>query len=415
MKSSADVSTVRERPTVVRRVIEVTSAHVRDRYDRAYYLQDCGGYAEFELFRGRKIEDRRLLAVHALTAARSGDRVLDIACGRGELTRAFADDGAGVTAIDYSPDALELARETAGASGVRFVCADVTSFDDPAGYDVAVASDVIEHLSPAEVDRLYGNVARMLRPAGSLVVHTWPNAWMYRYGYPRRRAEAAARGTALPENPRTPYERIMHINEQSPNRLRRQLRAHFPHVMVWLGTADDPRGSLARDFTREDARTESDIFSYASHRPIEREALLSRITTERFEAADDTVQITDAAAPARVSAGRAFVASATLSNQSSVALSSFMPYPIRFGYLWFDESGASVSGGQGRSLIAPAARPDERRRYSVRVAAPDRSGRLTLRLTVVQEFVRWFSTCAEVVVDVVDQPCSENEPGYPQP
>jgi 2-polyprenyl-3-methyl-5-hydroxy-6-metoxy-1,4-benzoquinol methylase len=384
-------------------VTQVTSAHVRDRYDRAYYLQDCGGYAEFGLFRGRKIEDRRLLAVHALAAARPGDRVLDIGGGRGELARAFADDGAGVTAIDYSPDALELARETAGASSVRFVCTDATSFDDPGGYDVAVASDVIEHLSHVELDRLYGNVARMLRPDGSLIVHT-ANAWMYRYGYPRRRAEAAARGTALPEDPRTPYERVMYINEQSPNGLLRQLRAHFPHVVVWLGTADDPRGSLARDFTREDARTESDIFAYASHRPLERSSLLSRITTERFDAREDAVEITDAAAPARVSAGTPFVAEATLSNQSAAALSSFTPYPIRFGYLWFDGSGASAGGSQGRSLIAPAARPDEQRRYSLHVVAPDGCGRFTLRLTVVQEFVRWFSTCAEVVVDVVDQP-----------
>lgn len=379
-----------------------SSAHIRDRYDREYYLGDCGGHVEYGLFHGRKLEDPRLATVHALAAVRSGDRVIDIGCGRGEVTRAFAVDGAAVTAIDYSSEALDLARETVDVPGVRFVCGDATTFADSAGFDVAVASDVIEHLAPTELDRLYANVATMLRPSGSLIVHTWPNAWMYRYGYPRRRADAALRGETWPVDPRTPYERAMHINEQSPNVLRRQLRAHFPHVVVWLGTADDPRGSLARRFTSNDARTATDVFAYASHRPIDAARLLSRITTGPLDIDDAAVRIRDAAAPLRVRHSEPFVAEVTLVNDSDATLTSFTPNPVRFAYLWLDEHGASVGDDRGRSMIAPAASPRATGTYAVRVVPPDRPGRFTLRLTIVQELVRWFSTRAELRIELTD-------------
>jgi len=377
-----------------------SSASLRERYDRDYYLHDCGGYAEFEVLHGRKLEDRRLAAVHALAAARPGDRVLDIGCGRGELAHAFAQGGAAVTAIDYSEDALALAREVAGDQTVRFVAGDATAFTDPDGFDIAVASDVIEHLAPPELDRLYRNAAEMLRPSGSLVVHTWPNAWMYRYGYPRRRAEMAQRGTLLPADPRTPYERAMHINEQSPHRLRRQLRRYFPHVLVWLAGAEDPRGSLARRFTCAEARDAPHVYAYASHRPIDAAELVLRVTTERLDLPDDAVEISNATAPARVRSGAPFAAEVTLHNRSDAVLSSFMPHPVRFAYLWLDAGGARIGGDQGRSLIAPAALPHESRRHPVRIEAPQRTGRLTLRLTVVQELVRWFGARADLIVEV---------------
>jgi hypothetical protein len=208
----------------------------------------------------------------------------------------------------------------------------------------------------------------------------------------------------LPEDPRTPTERALNINEQCPNRLRRQLRAHFPHVLVWLSTADDPRGSLAREFTRDDARTASDINAVASRHPIDGAQLLARISTGRLDVDDAAISLSDASAPARVRVGQPFAAEVTLSNHSPATLSSFPPFPVRFAYLWFDERGASAGGNHGRSLIAPAAGPNEQRRYQVRVVAPEHGGRYTLRLTLVQEFVRWFGAYADATVDAFDEP-----------
>jgi 2-polyprenyl-3-methyl-5-hydroxy-6-metoxy-1,4-benzoquinol methylase len=376
-----------------------TSHEVRERYGTAYYLGDCGGHREYALFEGRKLEDPRLAAVHALAAPSAGACVLDVGCGRGELAFAFAAHGAQVTAIDYSADALALARATAGDLPVRFLCADVTAFVDPGGFNVAVASDVIEHLAAPELDELYEHLAAMLSPDGCFVLHTWPNAWMYRYGYPRQRREAARRDERWPEDPRSSYEQAMHINEQRPNVLRRQLRRWFPHALVWLGTAADPRGSLAAPLGIAGMRDATDVFAVAAHRPIDAAAILARITTPALMALDEFVQLSDAAAPPLVRAGEEFAASVVLRNDSGFTLSSFFPHPIRFADRWHAEDGTEI-GRAGRSLIAPAAGGGTTSRYLVRALAPAQPGRYVLRFSLVQEFVRWFESTVDVRIAV---------------
>ncbi|MFM7809628.1 MAG: class I SAM-dependent methyltransferase, partial [Planctomycetota bacterium] len=44
-----------------------------------------------------------------------GTRVLDVACGTGDLSEAFADQGATVTGVDFTPPMLDIAREKAKA------------------------------------------------------------------------------------------------------------------------------------------------------------------------------------------------------------------------------------------------------------------------------------------------------------
>lgn len=72
-----------------------------------------------------------------LTAAApgAGDRVLDVGCGNGALSRAAASRGAAVTAVDISAPMLARARERAAAEGlpVDFVEADaqVHTFAEP--------------------------------------------------------------------------------------------------------------------------------------------------------------------------------------------------------------------------------------------------------------------------------------------
>jgi hypothetical protein len=223
---------------------------------------------------------------------------------------------------------------------------------------------------------------------------------MYRYGYPRRRRAAALRGEDWPADPRTPYERAMHVNEQRPNALRRQLRRFFPHAEVWLGTAADPRGSLAQPLARAELRDASDVFAVASHRPVDRAALLARITTPALTGAAESASLHDADAPPRVAAGAPFAVRVTLRNGGSETLSSFFPHPVRFADVWRDADGRPVSD-RGRSPIAPPAQPGSSARYFVRATAPALPGRYTLRVALVQELVRWFGGAAETVVEVV--------------
>ena len=171
-----------------------SSEALRECYTSEYYLTDCGGYDEFK--RGRFLDEPRLRAVAALAELRPGGRVLDLGCGRGELARHFAAQDCSVTAIDYSSDSIALAEKCVSGDAalqgrVQFHADSVCNPGLYEGqYDVAIAADLVEHLSPAELEAFYGLVAGHLCPEGLLIVHTSPNLWHYRYEY--------ARGGALP-------------------------------------------------------------------------------------------------------------------------------------------------------------------------------------------------------------------------
>jgi SAM-dependent methyltransferase len=80
---------------------------------------------------------------------RSGERVLDVGCGKGELAFDVAERaGATVIAIDASPWMLEFARERFAHPRVTFILADAVDFtpDEPVG--VAILSNVLEHIGP---------------------------------------------------------------------------------------------------------------------------------------------------------------------------------------------------------------------------------------------------------------------------
>ena len=90
--------------------------------------------------------------------------------------------------------------------------------------------DVVEHLHPWQLELALREVRRVLRPDGWLVVHTVPNRWALQYGYPLLRLVRPS----LPRNPRTAYERQVHVNEQDPLGLWRLLRRCGFASRVWL-------------------------------------------------------------------------------------------------------------------------------------------------------------------------------------
>src|SRR2546429_3073745 len=113
--------------------------------------------------RGKALGDGRLQAMAALAGMKAGGRTLDLGCGRGELTYYLARQGFEVTAIDYSSQALRLAEHCFSGEGelrdrVRFVCDSVCTARLEGQYDLAIAADVIEHLSESELNRLYVRV-----------------------------------------------------------------------------------------------------------------------------------------------------------------------------------------------------------------------------------------------------------------
>lgn len=124
-------------------------------------------------FAGHRVDLResRIRKLVALLAAEPRGRLLDVGCAGGEFATLVARDGWQVVGLEREPSLVETAR----ARGIETYHVDLDREPFPlpaASLDAAVAGEVIEHL--VDTDHLLGELARVLRPGGVLVLTT-PN------------------------------------------------------------------------------------------------------------------------------------------------------------------------------------------------------------------------------------------------
>ena len=102
-----------------------------------------------------------------------GLRVLDVGCGGGLLSEAFAAMGCEVTGVDRSAPTLASARAHAVQSGrsIRYLDGSAESLpSDAQAFDVVVCCDVLEHVDSPDV--VIGEIARVLKPGGAFLFDT---------------------------------------------------------------------------------------------------------------------------------------------------------------------------------------------------------------------------------------------------
>ena len=143
-------------------------AELRDRLYEAYASHHAGrsGTGAARLAYRRDIRP-------ALPRAQTG-LVFDIGCGQGELVRLLLADGYDATGVNVSPEQVALAN-AAGLEQVRL--GDYRDFlAAQAGRVAAVtATDLLEHLTKAEVIQTFDAVVAALVPGGVFVARV-PNA-----------------------------------------------------------------------------------------------------------------------------------------------------------------------------------------------------------------------------------------------
>jgi len=370
-----------------------TSRDLRSTYTASYYLGDCGGFEEYKRDKGLSLGDWRLRAVADLAELPPVGRALDLGCGRGELSVHLARLGHEVSAVDYSDSAIQLAHaaaEAAGALRINFQCADVNAADLSGYYDVVVASDLIEHLVPAELDRLYSRIAAHLSPHGLFIVHTFPNAWYYKYGHALRLRQAQKLDAYVPLEPRTRYEQLMHINEQSPRVLRHQVQAYFPNVLLWFAARDlaSPFENLRRRFKKNEMRLAEDLFVIASHAPVDPAALSARLAMPPITLPIGLfLEVQEM--PLTASPGSLFSAKVRLINKSHVNLKSQVPNPVHLSYHCYSET-RQIVAFEGMRTRIPTVRVGSAEEIEMHFTAPSLPGRYLFRITLVQEWVAWF-------------------------
>ena len=107
--------------------------------------------------------DRRWRRLTAEAVVRPGDRVLDGACGTGDLAVADAKAGGAVTGLDFSERMLERARRKAPA--LEFLAGDLLAlpFED-GSFDAATVGFGVRNV--ADLERCLSELRRVISPGG---------------------------------------------------------------------------------------------------------------------------------------------------------------------------------------------------------------------------------------------------------
>ena len=95
----------------------------------------------------------------------TGD-VLELACGTGLWTQHLARTATRLTAVDASPEVIELNRVRVGDPTVEYVRADIFDLSLPERYDACFFGFWLSHVPAERLAEFWESVGRALRPGG---------------------------------------------------------------------------------------------------------------------------------------------------------------------------------------------------------------------------------------------------------
>jgi 2-polyprenyl-3-methyl-5-hydroxy-6-metoxy-1,4-benzoquinol methylase len=103
-----------------------------------------------------------------------GKKILELGCGRGELSVWLAKQGAHITGVDLGPDLVAAAQVLARVNGVdcEFRQGNITDLPfESAGYDAVIGLAILHHLTVADASKAVRECHRVLKTGGVAVFH----------------------------------------------------------------------------------------------------------------------------------------------------------------------------------------------------------------------------------------------------
>jgi demethylmenaquinone methyltransferase/2-methoxy-6-polyprenyl-1,4-benzoquinol methylase len=120
--------------------------------------------------RGPELNARWFSEVEIVAAAlerfRPAGDVLELACGTGLWTERLARHATRLTAVDASPEMLELNRQRLGSREVEYLQADLFTWEPPRQFDIVFFSFWLSHVPEERFEPFWALVRRALRPDG---------------------------------------------------------------------------------------------------------------------------------------------------------------------------------------------------------------------------------------------------------
>ena len=131
--------------------------------------------------------DEEVEQVAELVGLPDGAAVLDLCCGVGRHSAAFARRGCSVTGVDRTAAYLARARERTAGLGVELVQADMREFRRDAAFDAATTlfTSFGYFDSPDDDARVLRNVCASLKPGGAFVIDVHGKETLARIFQPR--------------------------------------------------------------------------------------------------------------------------------------------------------------------------------------------------------------------------------------
>lgn len=141
----------------------------------AYYRARANEYDEWFLRQGRydhgpehnlRWFDEIKQVQQALAQFAPRGHVLELACGTGLWTAQLAQYAQHLTAVDAAPEMLAINRERVGSAGIRYIEADLFTWQPDRLYDVVFFGFWLSHVPPEQFNTFWNLARSALRPGG---------------------------------------------------------------------------------------------------------------------------------------------------------------------------------------------------------------------------------------------------------